>query len=124
MPIVEPGDVPVVMTEYGPWQGLNAPLGITGFGVNVFCAGAGDDIDMEHHEAESNQEEIYVVLAGRAGLTIDGVEHEAGVGTFMSAPDPAAVRSIRALEDGTRILCIGARPGSGDEGYGAFVVPA
>ncbi len=89
MPIVKPGDVTVVMTEYGPWQGLNAPLGITGFGVNVFCADAGDDIDMEHHEAESNQEEIYVVLAGRAGFTIDGVEHEVGVGTVMGVPDPA-----------------------------------
>ena len=84
--------------------------------MNVFCAGAGDDIDMEHHESESNQEEIYVVLAGRAGFTIDGVEHEVGVGTIMGAPDPAAVRSIRALEDGTRILCIGAQAGHGRRG--------
>jgi hypothetical protein len=34
------------------------------------------------------------------------------------------VRSIRVLESGTRILCIGALPGTGDEGYGDWIVPA
>jgi uncharacterized cupin superfamily protein len=124
MPIVTLGDVPVVATEFGRWQGLNAPLGLTGFGVNVFNVDVGEDVDMTHDESESRQEELYVVLAGRALLTIDGVEREAGAGTLMSAPDPGSTRSLRALEDGTRILCVGSVAGTGDEGYGGWIEPA
>jgi uncharacterized cupin superfamily protein len=123
MAIVKLGDVPVVMTEYGRWQPLNDPLGISGFGINAFTVDAGEDVDMTHDESESKQQELYVVVAGRAALTIDGVEHEAGVGTLVSVPDPATIRSMRALEDGTRILCIGSAPGTGDEGYGGWIVP-
>jgi uncharacterized cupin superfamily protein len=124
MAIVKLADVPIVMTEYGRWQALNGPLGLSGFGVNAFNADTGDDVDMTHDESETNQQELYIVVAGRAGLTIDGVEHEAAVGTIISVPDPATVRSLRALEDGTRVVCIGASPGTGDEGYGDWIVPA
>jgi uncharacterized cupin superfamily protein len=123
MPIVDLADVPIVATEYGRWQPLNGPLGISGFGINAFNVDAGEDVGMAHDESESKQQELYVVIAGRAALTIDGVEHEAAVGTLMSAPDPATMRSMRALEDGTRILCIGSAAGTGDEGYGGWIVP-
>ena len=36
---------------------------------------------------------------------------QAAPGVVVSAPDPAAVRSYRALEPETRIVCIGAAPG-------------
>jgi hypothetical protein len=124
MAIVKLVDVPIVITEYGRWQALNGPLELSGVGVNAFNADTGEDVDMAHDESESNQQELYIVVAGRAGLTIDGVEHEAAVGTVISVPDPATVRSMRALEDGTRIVCIGAAPGTGDEGYGDWIVPA
>jgi uncharacterized cupin superfamily protein len=123
MPIVELAELPIIATEHGRWQKLNDPLGITGFGVNAFNVDAGEDVDLTHDESESKQQELYVVVAGRAGLTIDGVEHEATVGTLMSVPDPATMRSLRALEDGTRILCIGSTAGTGDEGYGDWIVP-
>jgi hypothetical protein len=122
--IVKLTDVPIVPTEYGRWQRLNGPLELSGVGINAFNADAGDDVDMTHDESETNQQELYIVVAGRAGLTIDGVEHEAAVGTIMSVPDPATVRSLRALEDGTRVVCIGASPGTGDEGFGDWIVPA
>jgi mannose-6-phosphate isomerase-like protein (cupin superfamily) len=124
MAIVKLADVPVVLTEYGRWQPLNGPLEVSGFGVNVFNADVGEEFDLAHDESESNQQELYVVIGGRAGVTIDGVEHEAAVGTIISVPDPAIVRSLRALEDGTRVVCIGAAPGTGDEGYGDWIVPA
>jgi hypothetical protein len=123
MAIVRLDEVPIVLTEHGRWQALNAPLGISGFGLNAYNADAGDDVDITHDEATSNQQEVYIVVAGRAGLTIDGVEHEATLGTVMSVPDPSTVRSLRALEDGTRVICIGAPPGTGNEEYGSFVVP-
>ena len=124
MAIVKLDDVPIVPTEDGRWQALNAPLGLTGFGVNAFNVDAGEDVDMTHDESESSQQELYIVVAGRALITIDGEEHEAAVGTLVSVPDPQAIRSIRALEDGTRVVCIGAAPGTGDEGYGDWIVPA
>jgi uncharacterized cupin superfamily protein len=124
MAIVKLADVPIVQTEYGRWQALNRPLGLSGFGVNAFNADAGEAVDTTHDESESSQQELYVVVAGRAVVTIDGVEHEAAAGTIVSVPDPATVRALRALEDGTRVVCIGASPGTGDEGYGDWIVPA
>jgi uncharacterized cupin superfamily protein len=124
MGIVKLADVPIVLTEYGRWQALNGPLGLSAFGVNTFTADAGDDVETTHDESESGQQELYIVVAGRARLTIDGVEHEAAPGTITSVPDPATVRAMRALEDGTRVVCIGASPGTGDEGYGDWIVPA
>jgi uncharacterized cupin superfamily protein len=115
-------DVPIVLTEDGRWQALNGPLGLTGFGINAFNTDPGED-DSAHDETGSGQQELYIVVAGRALITVGGEEHEAGVGTLVSATDPAAVRSIRALEAGTRVVCIGAAPGTGEEGYGSWIVP-
>lgn len=124
MPTVNLDDVPVVLTEDGRWQALNAPLGISGFGINSFNVDTDEDTDITHDESDSQQQELYIVVSGRALITIGDEQHEAGVGTLVSATDPGATRSIRALEDGTRVVCIGAKPGSGEEGYGSWVVPA
>ncbi|MGH3138469.1 MAG: hypothetical protein ACRDQE_01930, partial [Gaiellales bacterium] len=48
---------------------------------------------------------------------------EAGPGEVVSAPDPRAKRAYRALEPGTRIVCLGAQPtGAGD--YGDWITDA
>jgi mannose-6-phosphate isomerase-like protein (cupin superfamily) len=117
-------DIPVVTTDEGRWQGLNAPLGITGFGINALTTDTDEPTDSAHDESASGQEELYIVIAGRALITVGGEAHEAGVGTLVSVIDPTLERSFRALEDGTRIVCIGARPGSGEERYGEWIVPA
>jgi uncharacterized cupin superfamily protein len=124
VPIVNLSELSPVTTAFGRWQALNGPLGMTGFGVNAFTADVGEQIDLEHDEADSGQQELYIVVVGSAVVTVDGVDHVANPGTLISAPDPGTTRSLRVLESGTRIICIGARPGSGDEGYGGFVVPA
>jgi mannose-6-phosphate isomerase-like protein (cupin superfamily) len=124
MATVKLDDIPIVPTEDGRWQALNAPLGVSGFGINAFNVDTDEDTDIAHDESGSQQEELYIVVSGRALITVGGEEHEAGVGTVVSAPDPQAIRSIRALEDGTRVICIGATAGTGDEGYGSWIVPA
>ncbi len=124
MPIVNLTELSTVATEFGRWQALNAPLGLTGFGVNAFTADIGERIDTGHDETDSQQEELYIVVGGSAVVTVDGVEHVATPGTLISVPDPATARSMRVLESGTRIVCIGAQAGSGSEGYGDWVVPA
>jgi mannose-6-phosphate isomerase-like protein (cupin superfamily) len=123
MTTVNLDDVPVVLTEDGRWQALNAPLGISGFGINAFNVDTDEDTTSAHDEVSSGQEELYIVVAGRAVITVGGTSYEAGVGTIVSATVPTEIRSFRALEDGTRIVCIGAAPGTGDEGYGDWIVP-
>lgn len=124
MPIVNLSEQSAVATEYGRWQALNTPLDLSGFGVNALVADLGERTDTGHDESESGQQELYIVVTGSAVITLDGVEHVAKPGTLVSAPDPRSLRSIRVLEHGTRILCLGALPGAGDEGFGEWVVPA
>jgi uncharacterized cupin superfamily protein len=124
VPIVNLTELSTVATEFGRWQALNNPLGLTGFGINAFTADIGEVADSGHDESESHQEELYIVVHGSAIVTVDGVEHVATPGTLVSVPDPATMRSIRVLESGTRIVCIGARPGTGSEGFGDWIVPA
>jgi uncharacterized cupin superfamily protein len=124
VPIVNLTELSTVATEFGRWQALNRPLGLTGFGVNAFTADIGERLDTGHDETESQQEELYIVVSGNAIVTVDGVEHVATPGTLVSVPDPATMRSIRVLESGTRIVCIGAQSGTGSEGFGDWIVPA
>jgi hypothetical protein len=57
-------------------------------------------------------------------ITVDGVEHVATPGTLVSAPDPLAVRSIRVLESGTRIICLGGPKAADGEEFGSWIQPA
>jgi hypothetical protein len=115
MPVVDLSDHPIVKTAYGRWQPLNGPLGVAGFGISAIVCDPGEEFDIEHDETDSGQQEVYVVVAGRATFTIGDEQLEAG-------PDPAAVRSYGALEPGTRIVCIG---GAGaDPGYGTWISDA
>jgi uncharacterized cupin superfamily protein len=105
--------VPVAPTEFGHWAALNAALGVDAFGVNVVEARPGDELDLAHDEIDTGQQEIFVVVAGRARFTVAGEAIDAGPGTVVGVGDPALVRGYQALEPGTRVLCIGARPAPG-----------
>jgi tetratricopeptide (TPR) repeat protein len=67
----------------------------------------------EHDEAggDGGQEELYVVLRGRARFTLEGDEIEVPAGTFLFVRDPAVKRAATALEPDTAVLAIGGRPG-------------
>lgn len=125
MPSVDLERVPTTATPYGRWQPLNVPLRLTGLGASAIVCDPGEDFDIEHDEAETGQQELYVVVAGRAAFTIGDETIEAAPGTVVAAPDPTATRSYRALEPGTRIVCVGA-PASAGEGqaYGAWIAEA
>jgi quercetin dioxygenase-like cupin family protein len=87
-------------------------LGIHAFGVNAFMPGEDGTLISEHDEAGSGQEELYVVLDGKATFEIDGETVEAPAGTFVSV-GPGARR--KATGDGV-VLAIGATPGEAYEG--------
>src|SRR5579871_5093235 len=113
MPILHLADAPITETSYGRWQALNAPLGLTAFGINAMVCDPGEAIDTAHDESDSGQQEVYVVVTGRIEFTLGGEATEAGPGTIVAAPDPSVARSFRPLEPGTRVVCIGASPADG-----------
>lgn len=113
-------DVPETPTSAGRWQPLNTLLGVTNFGVNAVAIEPGEDIDIEHDEADAQHQEVYVVVAGRAGFRVGTDELEAGPGDVVAVADPAETRVYWALEPGTRIICFGAGPGA-EHPYGEWI---
>ena len=102
-----------------PWRGVRHHLGIQAFGVNAWTArDAGDRIINEHSEEEPNgDEELYVVLRGRATFELGDEKVDAPEGTFVFAK-PGVKRTAFAEEAGTTILAIGAEAGKPYEAFG------
>ncbi len=97
------------------WLPIRRCFGIEAFGVNAFAGDAGKLVIEEHDELGSGgsgtQEELYVVVSGRATFTIAGEETDAPPGTFIFVRDPAARRKATAAADGTVILALGGTRG-------------
>jgi tetratricopeptide (TPR) repeat protein len=91
-------------------------FGIGAFGTSAVRSIEGGVLIREHDETgfqigQSGQEELYVVVAGRATFTVDGEQVNAPAGTVVFVRDPAAKRSAVAEEPGTTVLAIGGKPG-------------
>jgi hypothetical protein len=82
-------------------------LGIHAFGVNGFTPGEDGTLVSDHDEAGTGQEELYIVLDGKATFEIDGETVDAPAGTFVYVA-PEARR--KATGEGT-VLALGATPG-------------
>jgi mannose-6-phosphate isomerase-like protein (cupin superfamily) len=118
--LLQLSDVPETTIADAGWQPLNERLGIRAFGINAVRIEPGGDADIEHDEVNSGHQEVYVVISGRAAFRLADDELEAGPGDVVAVPDPAERRDYRALEPGTRIVCIGAEP-AGDHPYGEWI---
>ncbi|HZT44722.1 MAG TPA: cupin domain-containing protein [Gaiellaceae bacterium] len=92
-------------------------LGCEAFGINWFELPPGAE-GLEHHEADSGQEEVNVVVAGSGAWRIDGEEVPVRAGTFLRF-DPGTVRCPVAGPDGMTFVAVGARRGS-YEPHGPF----
>jgi len=93
-----------------PYRPVRHHFGIASFGVNSFTGRkAGDRIINEHSE-EEDQEELYLVLHGRATFELDGERVDAPAGTFVFA-EPGVRRTAFAEGDGTTVVVVGGRPG-------------
>jgi hypothetical protein len=87
-------------------------LGIESFGVNTWTGhSAGDRIINEHDEEEDGNEELYLVLRGRAVFELDGERQDAPTGTLVFCP-PNVKRTAFAEEPGTTLLALGGKVGS------------
>jgi mannose-6-phosphate isomerase-like protein (cupin superfamily) len=92
-------------------------LGISAFGTNAWtAANEGDRLMPEHREDEGNQE-LYVVLRGRARFEIDGDRVDAPQGTLVYV-GPEGTRTAFAEEAGTTVLAIGSTVGQAYEAGG------
>jgi len=99
-----------------PWRPVRHHFGITAFGVNAWTArDAGDRIVNEHDESEpDSNEELYLVLRGRAVFELDGDRVVAPAGTLVFAR-PGVKRTAVAEEPETTIIALGGTPGKAYE---------
>jgi quercetin dioxygenase-like cupin family protein len=94
------------------WRPVRHHLGIESFGVNTWTGhAAGDRIINEHDEEEDGNEELYLVLRGRAVFELDGERQDAPTGTLVFCP-PNVKRTAFAEEPGTTLLALGGKVGS------------
>ena len=90
------------------WRPVRRTLDVGAFGINAYVApNAGDDVVEEHTESALGHEEVYVVLTGRATVTLGGETLDAPAGTIVFVRDPQVRRHARAEEPGTSVLAVG-----------------
>jgi tetratricopeptide (TPR) repeat protein len=99
-----------------PYRPVRHHFGITAFGINAWTArDAGDRIINEHDESEPDaNEELYLVLRGRAVFELDGEPVVAPAGTFVFVR-PGVKRTAVAEEPETTIVALGGTPGKAYE---------
>ena len=98
----------------GTWHAIRTYFGITAFGAGATEAAAGGSLIWPHTEKHYGQEELYLVVQGRARFLFDGdgeVEAAAGDLVFVR---PEVGRGALALETPTILFIVGGRPGTYD----------
>ncbi len=85
-------------------------LGVEAFGINWFEIAPNME-GHEHDEADSQQEEVNVIIRGSGVYRVDGEEIPVSTGSFLRF-DPGTTRQPVAGPDGMTMLAVGARRGS------------
>jgi len=93
-----------------PIRPVRHHFGITSFGVNAWTAKAAGDRLINEHDEDPGNEELYIVIRGRATFELDGERREASQGTFIFAA-PDVKRTAFAEEAGTTVVAVGATAG-------------
>jgi hypothetical protein len=114
IPAVGPGADPAAWEGFAPdpsayvagWHGVREHFRLTGFGANASTQDAGGLLVVPHDELEfGGQEELYVVVEGRARFTCDGEDLELGPGGVLACRAKVN-RSAVALESPTTVLMV------------------
>jgi quercetin dioxygenase-like cupin family protein len=85
-------------------------LGVEAFGINWFEIPPGME-GREHDEAETQQEEVNVIVRGSGVYRVEGEEIPVREGTFMRF-DSGTTRMPIAGPEGMTMIAVGARRGS------------
>jgi tetratricopeptide (TPR) repeat protein len=101
-----------------PFRPIRLRFGITSFGVTAWTArAAGDRIINEHDEEDVGDEELFLVLRGRAVFELGGDRVDAPAGTLVFCPSGVR-RTAFAEEAGTAVLALDGTPGKAYEPRG------
>jgi mannose-6-phosphate isomerase-like protein (cupin superfamily) len=95
---------------FGSFKRARATLGVESFGMQVIDMPPNATQYPEHDEAESGQEEVFVVLRGDGEIEIDG-QRRAIDPEKMVRVGPGAKRKIWPGAQGMRLLALGGCPG-------------
>jgi mannose-6-phosphate isomerase-like protein (cupin superfamily) len=91
-------------------------LGFEPAGVNAWIADAGGQL-IPPHEEDSGNEELYVVVRGRASFTVGEETADVPAGTFVFVP-AQVFRTATAEEEGTIVFVVGGTAGEAFDGGG------
>jgi quercetin dioxygenase-like cupin family protein len=91
------------------WRLARKALGTSAFGFNLVEIDPGGEIP-EHNENESGQVELFIILEGDAVVRLEGEEHEAPAGTFVSIEPPATRTILNRSDAPVTALLIGVHP--------------
>ncbi len=95
------------------WHGIREHMGIRGFGCNAITADRGEPLVVPHDETGyGGQDELYVVMDGRARFTCGDTPFEVAPGGLVHCR-AAVTRTAVALESPTTLLMISGSPDSG-----------
>ena len=100
------------------WAPIRHHFDVRSFGINAWRGTDGDEVIKRHTEEESGQEELYIVLSGRATFTVGGDDIDGPAGTLIYIRDPQVERVGFAKQDGTVVLSLGAAAGTAYEPSG------
>lgn len=93
-----------------PYRPVRHHFGIASFGVNSYSSRKTGDRIINEHSEEGDQEELYIVLQGRATFELDGDRVDAPAGTLVFA-EPGVKRTAFAEEDSTTVVVVSGKPG-------------
>ncbi len=114
IPAVGPGADPGSWEGFAPdpaayvagWHGVREHVGLSAFGANAVTMDEGGTLVVPHDELEfGGQEELYVVVEGRARFTCDGDDIDLGPGGVVACK-ANVVRSAVALVTPTTVLMV------------------
>ncbi len=102
--------LPELLAEHGDAT-YREVLRVPALSLGLFAAGPGHDDVQSPHRVD----EVYVVVAGRAVLEVDGVRMPVGTGSVAHVPPHVPHRFVDVTED-LRVVVVFAPPDPADRG--------
>jgi quercetin dioxygenase-like cupin family protein len=94
----------------GGMRRVRSGLGVTSFGMQVIELPPNFSMYPDHDHSHDEQEEVYLVLGGRATLLMSEDSYELEPGVFARV-GPGQKRKLVTADEGARLLCLGGTPG-------------